>query len=152
MVEKEFGAYKENLSEINEFIFDNISGECSVKDRMQLEVAVEEIFVNIVRYAFADVNSLIADFKGVAVTDEKSSKNKVSISVDNVGDEAVIVFKDAGIRYNPLKKEAPDIELDATDRPIGGLGIFITRKFVDDMSYSYADGKNVLTLKKKLTK
>ena len=63
---------------------------------------------------------------------------------------AEIVFEDSGIQYNPLANEEPDITLSAEERQIGGLGIFITRKTMDDVSYEYKDGKNNLTLRKKI--
>jgi len=63
---------------------------------------------------------------------------------------AVITFIDRGRPYDPTAKEDPDITLPADERAIGGLGIFMVKKTMDDVSYSYINGCNVLTLKKKL--
>ena len=60
----------------------------------------------------------------------------------------MITFKDNGIRYDPLKKDAPDITLSANQRQIGGLGIYIVRKMMDEVEYKYEDGYNILTIKK----
>ena len=61
---------------------------------------------------------------------------------------AVITFEDTGVPYDPLAKEDPDVTLKAQDREIGGLGVFMVKKNVDDVKYEYRDGKNVLTIKK----
>ena len=63
---------------------------------------------------------------------------------------ATIAFSDSGVPFDPLKKADPDVTLPAEEREIGGLGIFMTRKFMDNVTYTYKDGKNVLTLKKNL--
>ena len=104
---------------------------CSVKAQMQIEIAIEEIFVNIAHYAYPEA-------EGEAV-----------ISVDSgEGPSVTITFEDEGIQYDPLKNEDPDITLSAEDRPIGGLGIFMVKKSMDEVSYEYKDGKNRLTIKK----
>ena len=104
---------------------------CSVKAQMQIDIAIEEIFVNIAHYAYPEA-------EGEAV-----------ISVDSgEGPSVTITFEDEGIPYDPLKNEDPDITLSADDRPIGGLGIFMVKKSMDEVSYEYKDGKNRLTIKK----
>ncbi|MBQ5423413.1 MAG: ATP-binding protein [Clostridiales bacterium] len=104
---------------------------CSVKAQMQIDIAIEEIFVNIAHYAYPEA-------EGEAV-----------ISVDSgEGPSVTITFEDEGIPYDPLKNEDPDITLSAEDRPIGGLGIFMVKKSMDEVSYEYKDGKNRLTIKK----
>ena len=57
---------------------------------------------------------------------------------------------DHGTPYDPLAKEDPDVTLSAEERDVGGLGIFMTKKFMDDVSYEYKNGQNILTLKKNL--
>ena len=59
-----------------------------------------------------------------------------------------LVFADSGIPYDPLKKEDPDVTLPARERQIGGLGIFMTKRIMDETEYEYRDGKNILTLRK----
>ena len=61
-----------------------------------------------------------------------------------------ITFIDRGVPYDPLNNATPDINLPAEDREIGGLGIFLTKKVMDDVSYEYKDGQNILMLKKQL--
>jgi anti-sigma regulatory factor (Ser/Thr protein kinase) len=73
---------------------------------------------------------------------------RVEISEDPL--TVTITFVDHGIPYDPLAKEDPDLSLSAEDREIGGLGIFMTKKLMDDVSYDYIDGRNILTLKKNL--
>ena len=97
-------------------------------------VAVEEVFVNIARYAYAggdgDVNLSIA-------LSEKDSTVTFRIS-------------DRGIPFDPLQKPDPDITLSADEREIGGLGILITKKTMDTVSYAYENGQNILTMTKKI--
>ncbi len=61
-----------------------------------------------------------------------------------------ITFTDQGIPYNPLAKEDPDVALSADERQIGGLGIFMVKKSMDGMDYEYRDGKNILTIRKRI--
>lgn len=105
---------------------------CSVKAQMQIDIAIEEIFVNIAHYAYPEG-------EGDAV---------ISVGADTAAGGVQIVFEDEGIQYDPLQNEDPDITLSAEDRPIGGLGIFMVKKSMDEVSYEYKDGKNRLTIKK----
>ena len=125
----------EKLPEVQAFVgryLDECS--CSKKARMQIDIAVEEIFVNIASYAYAPETGM------------------ASVQVDVSGDpaEVTITFTDQGTPYDPLSKEDPDVTLSAEKRQIGGLGTFMTRKFMDQMLYRYEDGCNILTLKKVL--
>ena len=105
---------------------------CSVKAQMQIDIAIEEIFVNIAHYAYPEA-------QGEAVIYVEPGEGSSSVT---------ITFEDEGIPYDPLKNEDPDITLSADDRPIGGLGIFMVKKSMDEVSYEYKDGKNRLTIKK----
>ena len=123
----------ENLDTVIAFIDEQLeAADCPMKTQMQIELAVEEIFVNIAHYAYAPET-------GMAV-----------ISVDISGSRAVITFEDSGIPYDPLAKPDPDTTLAAEDRGVGGLGIFMVKKSMDDVIYEYREGKNILTLKKGL--
>lgn len=123
----------ENLDTVIAFIDEQLeAADCPMKTQMQIELAVEEIFVNIAHYAYAPET-------GTAV-----------ISVDILGSRAVITFEDSGIPYDPLAKPDPDITLAAEDRGVGGLGIFMVKKSMDDVIYEYREGKNILTLVKEL--
>ena len=62
----------------------------------------------------------------------------------------VITFIDQGIPSDPLKSEDPDTGLPAEERDLGGLGIFMVKKSMDEISYAYRDGKNILSIKKQL--
>ena len=101
---------------------------------MQISVAAEEIFVNIANYAYAPEI-------GKATVVVEVSENPIAVS---------ITFMDNGKPFDPTKKIDPDISLSAEDRQIGGLGIFMTKKMMDDVSYEYKDGKNILKIEKNL--
>jgi len=100
------------------------------KFKINLNVVVEEIFVNIANYAYPAGN-------GDAVISIFTENNKLTIE-----------FRDTGIKFNPLEKSDPDITLSATERQIGGLGIFLVKKTVDDISYRYEKNENILTISK----
>ena len=99
----------------------------------QINIAVEEIFVNIASYAYPEGEGTAA----------------VDVSVNEETNEITIVFADSGIPYNPLAKDDPDTTLSAEERNIGGLGIFMTKKLMDEVAYEYKDGKNIFTMKAK---
>ena len=133
--ELEIEASTENLEHVTDFVDRCITAAgCSVKTQMQIDVAVEEIFVNIASYAYTP------------------GKGNAAVKVEILKDPltAVITFIDSGVRYDPLSKEDPDITLGTEQRQIGGLGVFMTKKLMDEVSYEYRDGKNILTLKKRL--
>lgn len=128
-------AQLERLDEVLEFVNTCLEKhECSQKAKMQIAIAVEEIYVNIARYAYGDG-------EGTAVIGVKCEGNPK---------QAVIQFSDQGMPYNPLKKRDPDIRLSAEERQIGGLGIFMVKKSMDTMEYLYENGKNILTIKKSI--
>ncbi|MBO4872469.1 MAG: ATP-binding protein [Lachnospiraceae bacterium] len=133
--EMEIDAVKENLAEVHAFVNEHLEAAgCPLKVKRQIDLAVEEIFINIASYAYAPE-------KGKATV-------RVEVSEDPVA--ATVTFTDRGIPYDPLAKEDPDISLSAEEREIGGLGIFVTKKLMDDVSYTYKDGQNILTLTKNL--
>lgn len=104
--------------------------DCPLKIVMQITVCVEEVFVNIAHYAYGDaVGSM-----------------KLSLSACDGGVE--IEFRDRGIPFDPLAREDPDISLSAEERKVGGLGIYMVKQTMDDVTYRYEDGQNILTLKK----
>ena len=133
--ELEIEATSENLAEVLSFLEECLeTAACTPKARMQIQVAVEEIFVNIASYAYQPET-------GKATV-------RVEVSDDPVG--VTITFVDHGVPYDPLAKADPNVAASAEDRPIGGLGIFMTKKLMDDVRYEYKNGKNILTLKKEL--
>ncbi len=124
-----------NLPHVLEFVEKRLTAaDCPLKARMQITVAVEEIFVNIAHYAYAP------------------NKGRARVRVE-ISDEPIVVtvtFIDKGVPYDPLKKQDPDVTLPAAQRAIGGLGIFLVKKSMDDVTYEYRDGQNILSLKKNL--
>ena len=128
-------AENENLSEVQSFLGECLAKvDCPAKAQRQMELAAEEIFVNIANYAYAPE-------KGRAVVRVEVSDDPVTVT---------LTFIDQGVPYDPSKRKEPDVTLPAEERDIGGLGIFLTKKTMDDVSYEYKDGQNILTLKKKI--
>ncbi|MBO4769262.1 MAG: anti-sigma factor antagonist [Clostridia bacterium] len=131
--EIEVEAAIDNLPSVTGFIDSRLEAvDCPPKAAMQINLAAEEIFVNISQYAYAPG-------KGKATV-------RVEVSVDPV--TVTLTFIDSGTPYDPLARRDPDVSLPAENREIGGLGIFLTKKAMDDVRYEYRDGKNILTLKK----
>ena len=127
-------ARKEKLVEVLAFVDAELEkAEVSVRAQTQLDIAVEEIFINIASYAYPDSEGF-AD---------------ILLAIDPSARTVEITFIDSGIPYNPLAKEDPDVTLAAKDRQIGGLGIFMVKKSMDDVRYEYKDGQNILTIVKK---
>ena len=124
----------ENLAAVNGFLHEQIDElDCSAATVMQLEIAIEELFSNICYYAYGDGTGDAA----------------IQVDIDKTNKCICITFIDMGKPYNPLKKDDPDITLGIEDRPIGGLGIFMVKESMDDMTYEYRDNKNILKIKKK---
>ena len=135
MKEKVFSAKKDALPEVMAFTEECLeSFDCPMKSSMAICVAVEEIFVNIASYAYGDGT-------GEAV---------LSFDFDENERLMTLTVSDEGVPFNPLQREEPDITLSAADRDIGGLGIFITKKTMDTVTYKNENGKNILTMTKKL--
>lgn len=133
MKELVLDATTENLDTVIAFVTEQLEAvDCPMKVQMQLEIAVEELFVNIAHYAYAP------------------DTGSATIRTEITSDTAEITFIDSGVQYDPLAKPDPDVTLSAAERQIGGLGIFMVKKSMDDMRYEYTDGNNILTIVKKL--
>lgn len=133
MTEIRLPARLDSWERVYEFLSENLDRlNCSEKAKMQVLVAAEEIYVNIARYAYQKGEGM------VCVEVERSEETG----------QIRITFTDNGIRYDPLKRENPDITLSAEERQIGGLGIYMVKKMMDDVKYRYEDGKNILTISK----
>lgn len=125
----------DNLQQVLGFVEENLEPlGVSPKTMMQISLAVEEIYVNIASYAYAP----------------GTGDAKVDLEVSEDNSEVTITFTDSGKAYNPLEKEDPDITLGAEERQIGGLGVYMTKKAMDEVAYEYKDGNNVFSMKKKL--
>ena len=108
--------------------------DCPPRLQMQLSLVAEEIFVSIVSYPYPDG-------AGDAVIGAQVSQQPPTLTLR---------FADRGKPFDPLARPEADITLSAEERPIGGLGIFLTLKIMDEAVYSYEDGQNILTVRKKL--
>lgn len=135
MKEMTIDALLENFASVQDFVDEQLeAAECPMKIQMQIDIAVEEIFVNIAHYAYA---------LGTGTAE-------ISMEITDSPKTALITFSDSGTPYNPLDKPDPDVTLSAEERKIGGLGIYMVKKSMDEMRYEYSDGRNRLTLVKKL--
>lgn len=131
MKELTIDAHVENLNQVLAFIEEQLDGYgCSLKESTRIQIAVEELFVNIAQYAYDE------------------DKGKVNIQIEHLDEKAAvrIILMDSGKPYNPLHHEDPDVTLDADERPIGGLGIFMVKKTMENMEYEFVDGHNCLTI------
>ena len=128
-------ADRKNLLKAQAFIDEQLEAAgCPMATQIAIDVAVEELFINIASYAY----------------DGKIGTVTVQIAIDKNPLSATIVFIDSGKQYDPLIKPDPDVTLPANERKKGGLGIFMVKNSMDDMKYEYKNGKNVLTLIKNL--
>ena len=135
MEELDITAAKENLPQVLGFVGSQLDEvKCADKVRMQIEIAVEEVFVNIASYAYDPETG--------------SATIRVEISGDPLA--VTMSFIDRGRPYDPLAKPDPDLKRRFGERKNGGLGIFMTKKSMDEIAYEYKDGKNILTLKKNI--
>ena len=125
----------ENLDEVIAFVDAQLEAlGCPMKTQIQIDVAVEEIFVNIAHYAYAPG-------EGDAV---------IRVRADEAARRIEIEFRDSGVPFDPLQKDDPDVTLSAEERKVGGLGIFMVKKSMDSMAYARENGQNVLTIAKKV--
>ena len=130
----EIEAVKDNLHEITEFLETRLDAAgCPAKTVALIDLAVEEIFVNIAKYAYAP----------------GTGKVRIGIDISRAAEEVMISFADKGTPYNPLEKEDPNVHLSADERPIGGLGIYLVKETMDSVTYVRDGDENILTIKKK---
>ena len=115
---------------------------CSPRVQMQIDLAVEEIFINISHYAYTPGRGS-ATIRFEILSRAPHSRQE---------DIAVITLIDSGIPYDPLARPDPDVTLSAEERPIGGLGIYMAKKSMDDIFYERRDGRNILRMQKRLEK
>ena len=123
----------DNLNKVTSFVEEALEESGSpMKAQMQINIAIDEIFSNISYYAYQPNTGDVT----------------VQLEISEEPAEVTITFIDQGIPYDPLSQEEPDTTLSADERKIGGLGIFMVKKSMDDLSYEYKDGKNILKMKK----
>ena len=136
MKELTIAAKVENIEAVTDFVNEQLEAlDCPMKAQMQIDIAIDELFGNIAHYAYSPGT-------GDATVCVEAGEDPLSVTV---------TFIDRGVPYDPLKKDDPDTTLSAEERDIGGLGIFMVKKSMDDITYEYKDGQNILKIKKKLS-
>ena len=125
----------ENIEKVVEFVDEQLEKlECPIKAQMQIDIAIDELFGNIAHYAYHPK-------VGTATVRVEVTENPLAVAV---------TFIDNGVPYDPLAAQDPDTTLSAEERQIGGLGIYMVKKSMDEISYEYREGKNILKIKKKI--
>ena len=136
MKELTIAATVENIGTVTDFVNEQLEAlDCPMKAQMQIDIAIDELFGNIAHYAY---NPEVG-----------SATVRVEVTKDPLA--VIITFIDKGVPYDPLAKADPDTTLSAEERDIGGLGIYMVKKSMDDITYEYKDGQNILKIKKKLS-
>lgn len=124
-----------NLETITAFVDECLEQiDCPLRIQTQLDIAVDELFSNIAYYAYQP----------------GTGEATVRLEISEKPACVMLTFIDSGTQYDPLSHADPDITLSAQERQIGGLGIFMVKKSMDEVSYQYMDGKNVLKIRKNL--
>ena len=135
MKEMNLEAKLENIPVVTGFIEEQLEAlDCPMKTMMQMDVAIDEVFTNIASYAYG------AQQGDATVRFDFDEENRV----------ASVTFIDSGMPFNPLESAEPDVTLSVEERPVGGLGIFLVKKTMDEVIYVYENGQNVLTIRKKI--
>ena len=135
MKELTLAATVENIAVVTAFVDEQLEAlNCPMKAQMQIDIAVDELFGNIAHYAYAP----------------EVGEATVRLEVQEAPLSVIITFIDGGVPYDPLAQAEPDTTLSAEERSIGGLGIFMVRKSMDEIDYHYENGQNILTVRKKI--
>ena len=133
MKELTIAATVENIEVVTDFVNQQLELlGCPMKAQMQIDIAIDELFSNIAHYSY---NPEV----GQATVRVEVVENPLAVT---------ITFIDNGIPYDPLAKEDPNLTLSAEERQIGGLGIYMVKKSMDDITYEYKDGQNILSIKR----
>ena len=135
MKELTVAATVENIETVTNFVNEQLEAlDCPMKAQMQIDIAIDELFGNIAHYAY------------------NPEIGKATVRVEVIEDPlaVVITFIDKGVPYDPLAKADPDTTLSAEEREIGGLGIYMVKQTMDEITYEYKDGQNILAIKKNL--
>ena len=133
MKELTVAAVVDNLDRVTDFVNEQLEMmDCPMKLQMKIAVVIDEVFSNIAKYAYPE------------------GGGTATVLVESVSDPAGMrmIFIDHGFCYDPLQKEDPDLTLDLNERQVGGLGIFMIKKLMDNVHYEYIDGHNRLTIEK----
>ena len=135
MKELTIAATVENIEKVTDFVNEQLEAlDCPMKAQMQIDIAIDELFSNIAYYAYNP--------------DVGPATVRVEVVEDPMA--VVITFIDKGVPYDPLTREDPDTTLSAEERDLGGLGIYMVKKSMDEVTYEYKDGQNILKIKKNI--
>ena len=128
-------AKTDELETVNEFVMHKLADRaCPAKALFQLRLAIEEIFVNIASYAY----------------EPGEGEAEIGCMVTENPPQVILRFMDSGAPFDPLAREEADTSPEGLMGREGGLGILLVKKLMDDVQYSYEDGKNILTIVKNL--
>ena len=133
MKELTVAAVVQNLDTVTDFVNEQLDlMGCPMKIQMKIAVVIDEVFSNIAQYAYPN------------------GGGDVTVCVESLAQPAgmSMTFIDKGLYYDPLQKEDPDITLGINERQVGGLGVFMIKKLMDDIRYEYKDEQNILTIRK----
>ena len=136
MIKKRFNPITDRSSEIIAFLMASPDMPIDEDMRFKIELSIEEAVENVVQYAYEG---------GIGWLEAGTSLDDKSLIL-------TIELRDAGVPFNPLEMEDPDVTLDANERPVGGLGIYLCKQMMDSISYRYENGNNVLVMKKRVGK
>jgi len=135
MKELTIAATVENIGAVTDFVTEQLEAlDCPMKAQMQINIAIDELFGNIAHYAY----------------DPEIGEATVRVEVAEDPLSVIITFIDGGVPYDPLAAADPDTTLSAEERSFGGLGIFMVKKSMDDITYRYENGRNILSIRKNL--
>ena len=135
MKELNIDALVSNIPTVTAFVDEQLEAlDCPLKAQMQIDIAIDELFGNIANYAYNPET-------GPATVRVEVKENPMAV---------IITFIDKGIPYDPLSCKDPDITLSAEERDVGGLGLYMVKKSMDEITYEYKDGQNILAIKKHL--
>lgn len=135
MKELNVAASVENIEAVTDFVNRELESlNCPMKAQLQIDVAIDELFGNIARYAYS----------------AEGGEATVRVEVEEDPLSVIITFIDRGIPFDPLKRRDPNVTLSAEEREIGGLGIFLVKKTMDAIDYEYNDGQNILRIRKNM--
>ena len=143
----------EKLREVVSFLEEILEEqECAMKNQMQVSVAAEEIFVNIASYAYPEKEgeALIEAEIGQAGNLMTDQVKMEELNINSTDPVISVTFTDSGVAYDPLAKPDPDVGLPVEERGIGGLGIFMVKKSMDEVRYERRGDQNIFTMVKRL--
>ncbi len=128
-------AVMDNLEEVLSFVDVELEQyECAALVQAVLDLAVEELYTNIASYSYAP----------------ETGTCTIKVEITDAPANIIVTFFDHGMPYNPLAKEDPKLDTEISERPIGGLGFFMVKNSMDEVSYEFRDEQNILTIKKSL--